>query len=256
MTLFDAIVLGVVEGISEFLPISSTGHLILVSSILHLQQTEFLKMFEVVIQLGAILSVVVLYAKRVLCDFGLMKKLVVAMIPAVIVGGFLYSFIKRLFDSEGTIVWALFLGGAVLVLFELWHKEKEVAVREISEVSYRKAFLIGAFQMLAVIPGVSRSGATILGGLLLGLGRKTIVEFSFLLAVPTMLAATVLDISKSGGSATSSEWVLLGTGFVVSFAVSLAVVHWLLRFVQKNTFLIFGVYRMIAAVAFFFFVMR
>lgn len=251
MTFFDAMVLGVVEGITEFLPVSSTGHLILTANLLQLRQTDFLKMFEVVIQLGAILSIVALYAKKVLTNFMLIKKLSVAMVPALVVGGTLYPLIKALFESEMTIVWALFLGGVMLIMFELLHAEREDAVREVADISYGKAFWVGMFQTFAVIPGVSRSGATIVGGLWLGLSRTAIVEFSFLLAVPTMLAASVLDLYKNGGSATSSEWGLLGVGFMTAFAVSLVVVKWLLKFVQTNTFIAFGAYRIVAALVFF-----
>lgn len=254
MTFFHAIIFGIVEGFSEFLPISSTGHLILTSHLFGLEQTEFLKMFEVVIQLGAILSIVFLYAKRVLFDIELMKRLVVALLPAVVVGGIFYSSIKRLFESDIVVVWALFIGGIFIILFEYFHTEKETAVQDLSHISYKQAFLVGVFQTFAVIPGVSRSGATILGGLLLGLGRSAIVEFSFVLAVPTMLAASMLDLYKNGGSATSSEWGLLTIGFVTAFVVGLVTVKWLLRFVKTNTFMPFGVYRVILALVFLLFI--
>lgn len=255
MTFLDALILGVVEGISEFLPISSTGHLILTAHLLDLKQTEFLKMFEVVIQLGAILAVVILYARKVLLDGELMKRLIVAILPALAVGGLFYSSIKQLFDSEAIVVWSLLIGGILILLFEQFHTEKEGAEQDLAKIPYRTAFLVGVFQTIAVIPGVSRSGATILGGLLLGLSRKMIVEFSFLLAVPTMLAASVLDIYKNGGSVASSEWGLLVTGFVVAFFVALVVVQWLLRFVESNTFRVFGVYRIVLAVLFLIFIL-
>lgn len=255
MTYFDVIILGIVEGISEFLPISSTGHLILTARLLNLEQTEFLKMFEIVIQLGAILSIVVLYVRRVLLDFELMKRLVVALIPALVVGGFFYSVIKGLFDSEAVVVWSLLIGGVLIILFEVFYKEKETIVMNLSKISYKTAFIVGVFQTFAVIPGVSRAGATILGGLLLGLSRSAIVEFSFLLAVPTMLAASALDVYENGGSLTSPEWKLLAVGFFVSFAVAIVVVKWLLQFVRHNTFIPFGVYRIILALFFLFFVL-
>lgn len=251
MTFLDAFIFGVVEGVSEFLPISSTGHLILTAHLLDLKQTEFLKMFEVVIQLGAILSIIFLYAKKVFGDFELMKRLIVAIFPALVVGGFFYSSIKQLFDSEVIVVWSLLIGGMLILLFEQFHTEKEDAEQDLAKISYWRAFFIGVFQTISVIPGVSRSGATIIGGLLLGLDRKVIVEFSFLLAVPTMLAASILDIYRSGGSVASSEWGLLVVGFVVAFLTALGVVKWLLRFVKSNTFRVFGIYRI--ALAFFFF---
>lgn len=199
MTFFDSLILGIVEGLSEFLPISSTGHLIIASHFLSLEQTDFVKMFEVAIQFGAILSVAVLYTRRVLFDWEGIKRLIVALIPAVVVGGIFYPFIKKLFESEATVAWALLIGGILIIVFEFWHKEKPDAEEDFSRMSYRTAFLVGVFQTFAVIPGVSRSGATILGGLLLGMKRTAIVEFSFLLAVPTMLAASVLDLAETGG---------------------------------------------------------
>lgn len=255
VSFLDACILGVVEGISEFLPISSTGHLILVSHLLGLEQTEFLKMFEVVIQLGAILSIVVLYTKRVLTDSALMKKLIVALLPSLVVGGLFYSSIKTLFESTLTVVWALFLGGIAIVIFEWFYKEKKDATKDLGDISYKNAFWVGMFQTLAVIPGVSRAGATIVGGLYLGLSRKAIVEFSFLLAVPTMLAASTLDLIQSGGSVLISEWGVLFVGFVIAFVTAFATVTWLLRFVKTNTFLPFGVYRIVLALLFLFFIL-
>ena len=255
VSFLDACILGVVEGISEFLPISSTGHLILVSHLLGLEQTEFLKMFEVVIQLGAILSIVVLYTKRVLTDSALMKKLIVALLPSLVVGGLFYSSIKTLFESTLTVVWALFLGGIAIVIFEWFYKEKKDATKDLGDISYKNAFWVGMFQALAVIPGVSRAGATIVGGLYLGLSRKAIVEFSFLLAVPTMLAASTLDLIQSGGSVLISEWGVLFVGFVIAFVTAFATVTWLLRFVKTNTFLPFGVYRIVLALLFLFFIL-
>ncbi|QQS61838.1 MAG: undecaprenyl-diphosphate phosphatase [Candidatus Moraniibacteriota bacterium] len=255
MSFFDAFILGIVEGISEFLPISSTGHLILASRLLNLSQTEFLKMFEVVIQLGAILSVIVLYARKILHNPKLIKKLIVAMIPSLIIGGLFYSFIKKLFESEEIVVGALFFGGILIILFEIFHKEKKEATEDISQISYKTAFFVGVFQVLSVIPGVSRSGATILGGLFLGLRRKVIVEFSFLLAVPTMLAASTLDIVRSGGSVNTTQWGFLIVGFLTAFVVSLLTIKWLLRFVETNTFIPFGIYRIGIALLFFLFIL-
>ncbi len=256
MTFLDAIILGIVEGLSEFLPISSTGHLILAAKLLGLEQSGFLPSFEVVIQLGAILAIIALYWRKLFLDRAIMSRIAVALLPAVVIGGVFYSSIKKLFDSEMTVVSALFLGGILIILFELFHKEKPDAEDDLSTLPYRTAFLVGAFQALSVVPGVSRAGATILGGLALGMKRRATVEFSFLLAVPTMIAATAIDLTKNGANFASSEWGLLSVGFIVAFFVAILAVKFFLRFVESHTFIAFGVYRMIVAALFFLFVLQ
>lgn len=253
MSHIDAIILGVVEGVTEFFPISSTGHLILVSSLLQLPETDFLKTFQIAIQLGAILAIVVLYWKRLLFDRELFKKILVALTPSLVVGFFLYSFIRGLFDSLLVVVGALFVGGIIIIVFERMYKHQGEARVALSTLSYKKALGIGLFQVFSVIPGVSRAGATILGGLALGLERKAIVEFSFLLAVPTMLAATTLDLWKYGASFSQADVWLLLTGFVTAFFVAIVAVKFLLKFIETNTFVVFGIYRIILAIIFFFF---
>jgi len=250
MSVLHSLILGIVEGVTEFLPISSTGHLMLASTLLKIQQTDFQKSFDIIIQLGAILAVVVLYWKR-LWQWETIKKLFVAFVPTAILGLALYKVVKSyLLGSDAVVLWALLLGGIILIIFELLHKEKPTAVEDFSAISYGQAVVIGLFQSIAIIPGVSRSAATIVGGLLLGLKRKTIVEFSFLLAVPTMLAASALDLYKSAGSFASADWAPLVVGFVVSFLVAMVAIKWLLRFIQKNSFIGFGVYRIVVAVLF------
>lgn len=251
MNFLFTIILGVVEGITEFLPISSTGHLVLTSKLLGLAQTDFLKSFEIAIQLGAILSVVVIYFKTLVLNKDVIKKVAAAFIPTGILGFILYKFVKTyLLESNKVILWSLLVGGILIIIFELLHKEKETAHEDIKDISYPKAALIGVAQSLAMIPGVSRSAATILGGLLLDIKRKTIVEFSFLLAVPTMLAATVYDLYKSSGSFAAGDFQYLALGFVVSFFVAWASVKFLLRFVKNHSFIAFGVYRILAAMVF------
>lgn len=243
MTIFDSIILGVVEGFTEFLPISSTGHLIITSALLQIPQTEFLKSFEIAIQLGAILSVVTLYFRQLL-QIELIKKLVVGFIPTGIIGLLTYGLVKTYLLTSGTIVIAaLFLGGIALIVFELLHTESEKAVGNISDISYKQAAMVGLFQSIAIVPGVSRSAASILGGLLMGIRRTTIVEFSFLLAVPTMLAATGLDLIKTSASFSAQELLLLSVGFAVSFVVALFSIKFLLAFVRQHTFIPFGIYR-------------
>ena len=252
MTLVQAIILGVVEGVTEFLPISSTGHLILASRLLGLSQTDFQKSFEIAIQLGAIASVIVLYWRRFL-DPAVVSKVLVAFLPTGLIGFALYHVVKTyLFDSEAVVLWALGLGGVALIVFELLHREGDDAVPDVASISYSKAFLIGVFQSLSIVPGVSRAGATIVGGLILGLSRSTIVEFSFLLAVPTMLAATGYDLLKNASSFAPQQFGVLAAGFIASFFVALLSIKFLLAFVRTNTFIPFGIYRIVVALAFMF----
>jgi undecaprenyl-diphosphatase len=253
MTYLHALILGIVEGISEFLPISSTGHLILASTLLHLKQTDFQKSFEIAIQLGAILSVVVLYWRALLVNFEILKRVITAFIPTAILGFIFYKIIKRVLLGSNTVVlYSLLIGGIFLVLFELWHREKESATEELSAISYSKSFMIGLCQAVAMIPGVSRSAATIIGGLILGIKRKTIVEFSFLLSVPTMAAATGFDLMKSGGHFSLEEFHLLVVGFISSFVVALLSIKWLIHFIKHHTFISFGIYRIMIFLFFWF----
>jgi undecaprenyl-diphosphatase len=251
MTILTVLLLGIVEGVTEFLPISSTGHLILASHLLSLSQSDFQKSFEIVIQLGAILSVVVLYWRSFL-NIEILKRLAVAFLPTGLIGLALYKVAKTyLLGNEVVVLWALLIGGVVIIAFELWHKPPHEPEHGSSlNISYKKSFLIGVFQALSIIPGTSRSAATIIGGLTLGIPRSVIVEFSFLLAVPTMLAATGLDLVKSASSFSLNQAGLLGLGFIISFAVALFSIKFLLEYVRKYSFLAFGVYRILIAVAF------
>src|SRR3989338_10855514 len=203
MTVLQAIIMGIVEGVTEFLPISSTGHLILTSKLLGIVDSDFLKSFEIAIQLGAILAVVVLYFKRLILNPPTWKKVFAAFLPTAIIGFLFYKILKSyLLSNALLVVWSLALGGVALILFEWWYarrKTQEVDGRpflEVNDISFKKSFWIGVWQVLAIIPGVSRSGATIIGGLLMGINREKIVEFSFLLAVPNMAAAYRFDLFK------------------------------------------------------------
>jgi undecaprenyl-diphosphatase len=253
MTYLHTLILGIIEGVSEFLPISSTGHLILASHLLHLKQTDFHKSFEIAIQLGAILSVVVLYWRALLANFEILKRVIMAFIPTALLGFIFYKIIKRVLLGSNTVVLcSLLIGGIFLVLFELWHREKESASEQISDISYSKSFMIGLCQAVAMIPGVSRSAATIIGGLILGIKRKTIVEFSFLLSVPTMVAATGFDLIKSGSHFSLEEFNLLMMGFITSFIVALLSIKWLIHFIKNHTFISFGIYRILIFLLFWF----
>lgn len=251
MNLLHALIFGAVEGVTEFLPISSTGHLILTAKILGISESEFVKSFEIIIQLGAILAVVVLYFKTFFRNIEALKRIIVAFIPTGILGLAFYKIVKTyLLGSSTVVLSALFIGGIIIVLFELLHREPAHVTSEIEKISYGKAFAIGIFQSIAMIPGVSRSAATIIGGLFLGLKRTAATEFSFLVAVPTMVAATGLDLVKNASHFSFDQMDLLLVGFVASFFVALASVRLLLKFVKTHTFLFFGVYRIAAAAAF------
>ncbi len=248
MTIFQSLILGIVEGITEFLPISSTAHLIITGKLLALPSSEFLKTFEISIQLGAILSVVVLYWKRVWQNFSIVWKLAAAFVPTAIIGLAMYKIIKNfLMESLLVIGISLFLGGILLIIFEKWHARKkndnENEVIELEKITYRQAALLGVAQSFAMIPGVSRSAATIIGGLSLGINRRTIVEFSFLLAIPTMLAATVLDIYKNPSTFSGNQLSLWLVGFATSFITAIIGIKFLIKYIQKNDFQIFGWYR-------------
>lgn len=250
MTIVQSIILGIVEGVTEFLPISSTGHLILASELLKISQSNFAKSFEIIIQLGAILSVVVMYWRSFL-NIATLKKLIVAFIPTGAVGLALYKIIKTYFiGNQNVVLWALFIGGAALIIFELWHKQSEFAASSMAQISYKQSFFVGLCQSAAIIPGVSRSAATIVGGLVAGLDRKTIVEFSFLLAVPTMIGASALDLIKNADSFSQDQFGVLAVGFVISFITAIVSIKWLLGFIKKRNFIPFGIYRIILALVF------
>ncbi len=245
MTVLDAVILGIVEGLTEFLPVSSTGHLILASTLLGIPQSDFNKTFEIVIQLGAILSVVFLYFNRIKNDFELWKRIIAAFIPTGIIGFVLYKIIKQYLFNPHIVVASLIIGGILIIIIENSMKKKTQTIKDMSKLSYMKAFFIGTVQALSVIPGTSRSAATIIGGLFAGLDRKTAVEFSFLLAIPTMFAATGYDLYKSGFALNSSQWHLVAIGFVVAFFSAIIAVKSFIAFISRFTLVSFGVYRII-----------
>lgn len=252
MGIIHAVVLGVVEGVTEFLPVSSTGHLILVTHLLGLSPSSFLKSFEIAIQLGAILAVLTLYGRMLWSKPALWARLAVAFAPTGVLGLALYPFIKGLLGSTQVVIWALAAGGVVLILFERLVPEPADAGEDISRMPYRTAFVVGLAQSVAMVPGVSRAAATICGGLAMGMSRRAIVEFSFLLALPTMAAATGYDLLKSAGSFTSSDFSLLAVGLVVSWLTAVFAIRWLLAFIRRRDFTVFGWYRIAAAAVFFF----
>lgn len=255
MNLIHVVILSVIEGVTEFLPISSTGHLILASKLLGIEATNFQKTFEIVIQLGAILAVVTLYFKKFVTSFELVKKLITAFIPTVATGFVLYPFIKGvLLGSSAVTLNALFWGGIALIAVEWFLKKKESKADNLNKITYNQALIIGTFQSISVVPGVSRAAATIVGGLLTGLDRSTATEFSFLLAVPTMVAATGLDIWKSRQMLTQGGTLTLFVGTVLSYIFAILAIKFLINYVKKHNFTAFGIYRIILAIAFWIFV--
>ncbi len=254
---FHALIFSLVEGFTEFLPVSSTGHLILTAKLLNLTQTDFLKTFEIFIQLGAILAVVFLYLPTFLKNTHLLSKLIIAFLPSSILGFFFYPLIKNFFlESPIIVLQALFVGGILLIIIEIIHREKEHHLDQLSQLSYRQSLIIGIFQSLSFVPGVSRAATTIVGGLLSGLKRSAAVEFSFLLAVPTMLAATSLDLYQSQLAFTSSQTITLTIGFIGSFITAVISIKFLLNFVKHHTFIPFGIYRIILSLLFWTFIIR
>ena len=249
MSIFEAIVLAIVEGVTEFLPVSSTGHMIIASSLMGIADQSFTKTFTVAIQFGAILSVVVLYWKRFFQSIDFYFKLLVAVLPALVLGFLLNDFIDQLLERVEVVAVMLIIGG-VLFLFidKLFQKTEEAGIQE---VNYPAALKIGLFQTIAMIPGVSRSAATIIGGLTQNLTKKAAAEFSFFLAVPTMAAATgykLLKFYKEGNGFDQSEISILVIGNVVAFIVALLAIKSFISFLTKNGFKLFGYYRIIAGI--------
>jgi undecaprenyl-diphosphatase len=247
MSYIEAIVIAIIEGLTEFLPISSTGHMIVASSVMGIQSEAFTKLFTVVIQLGAILSVVVLYWKRFFQSFDFYFKIGLAFVPAVVAGLFFKDYIDTFLERVDVVGYSLLLGGVFLLFVDKIFKEESTP----SEITYPKALKIGLFQVIAMIPGVSRSGATIIGGLSQKLTRKTAAEFSFFLAVPTMFAATILsvyDFYKKGLVLTSTEVNLLIAGNVVAFVVAMIAIKSFINFLTKHGFKIFGYYRIVLGI--------
>jgi len=251
MTPLQAIVLGIIEGITEFLPISSTGHMILADHLMVVADKEFTKTFEIAIQLGAIAAVFMLYIRRFLRELRLYFILAVAFLPTGLLGLLFYKHIKTLLFNPISVSIALILGGVILLFFDrLVDKHEHQPHGHAIEISVRTAFVIGLFQAIAMIPGVSRAAATIGGGLVMGLNRVRAVEFSFLLAVPTMVAATGYDLYKQREALNATHLDLLAIGAVVAFAFALLAVRFFVGFVSKRGFFVFGVYRILVGLIF------
>jgi undecaprenyl-diphosphatase len=243
--ILQAIVLGIIEGITEFLPVSSTGHLIVVSSWLSIDQTGTNKAFEVIIQLSAILAVIANYKDKFsLKHSTLWVKVLLAFIPIGLIGFLFHHQIKGFFTVS--IVGTMFIvGGIIFLILEYFHKEHSAQMDEIEAITYKQAFWIGIAQVFALVPGTSRAGASIVGALLVGLNRKASAEFSFLLALPVLAAAAGFDMLKHFKEFSDSDFVTLFIGFVTSFMIAFLTIKFFLRFLQKFTFVGFGIYRIV-----------
>lgn len=249
MSIIEAIILAIVEGITEFLPVSSTGHMIIASSLMDIAENPFTKTFTVAIQLGAIFSVVVLYWKRFFQTINFYIKLFVAFLPAAVIGFLLNDYIDQLLERVEVVAVMLILGGIVFLFIDKLFKKTEE--NEVPEINYTTALKIGFFQTIAMIPGVSRSAATIIGGLTQKLTKKTAAEFSFFLAVPTMAAATgykLLKFYKAGNGFSSDEIMILLVGNAVAFIVAMLAIKSFIQFLTNNGFKLFGYYRIVLGV--------
>ncbi len=246
MTYLDALILAIIEGITEFLPISSTGHMVLASTFLGNSDNALTRNFEIIIQFGAILSVVVLYWRRFLTSFRFYLKLGFAFLPAAIVGVLLNDYIDRLLMNVWVVIASLFFGGIILLFVDRWFKHAEGT--EEQEISWFQGFKIGCFQCIAMIPGVSRSASSIIGGMVVGLNRRTAAEFSFFLAVPTMLGASAKKLMDSYKTIQHHDIVILLFGSVVAFIVALFAIKAFIGFLKQHGFKWFGYYRIVIAV--------
>ena len=252
MTYLYAIILAIIEALTEYIPVSSTGHMIIASSFMKIADDDFTKLFTIVIQLGAILAVVVLYFKRFFQSVDFYLKLFVAFIPAVILGLLFNDVIDSLLESPLVVAIMLIIGGIILIKADEWFPQTQKDTNDYETISYATALKIGLFQCLAMIPGTSRSGATIVGGLTQGLSRKTAAEFSFFLAVPTMFGATskkLYDYYKAGFQLTHEQINYLIVGNIIAFIVAMLAIKSFINYLNKNGFKIFGYYRIVVGIA-------
>jgi undecaprenyl-diphosphatase len=243
MSLIQAIILAIIEGISEFLPVSSTGHMILAADAMNLEHDGFLQTFEISIQLGAILAIVMMYKERFFQSLDFYYKLFIAFLPIAIVGYLAYKPIKNVLFNPTVVAISLIIGGIVLILVDRKVAEKKAEALDMKHTSFGQALLIGIFQCFAVIPGVSRAASTIIGGVFAGLDKKQATEFSFLLAVPTMFAVTGYDLLKTSESLTNDQWLLLFVGGVVAMGFAYLTVKLFIKFIERFGFKHFGYYR-------------
>jgi len=261
MEMLKVVVLGIVEGLTEWLPVSSTGHMILVDEFIRLDvSTAFMDMFLVVIQLGAILAVVVLNAEKLnpflkskseaerRATFDLWGKVIVACLPAAVIGLAFNKYMEEHFMNAPVVAAMLILYGVLFIVVERWNKHRTPRVDDLSALDYRTAFIIGMFQVLSLVPGTSRSGATILGGIIFGASRYVATEFTFFLAIPVMFGASFLKLVKFGWNYSGTELMILGVGMMTAFVVSILSIRFLLRYIKRNDFTAFGWYRIVLGI--------
>ena len=248
MDILQAIIIGIIEGFTEFLPISSTGHMIVASRFLGIEETSLVKAYEVIIQFAAILAVMLIYRDKLsFSKIELWKKLILAFLPLAIVGYIFKDQIKALFSVE--VVAVMFIvGGVIFLILEYFYKEEKSHTVDVEAVSYTQALWVGFAQIFSLVPGTSRAGATIVGGLLTGMDRKTSAEFSFLLAIPVMAAVSGYDLLKHYKDFADANWFAFLVGFVVAFVVAYLTIKLFLAFLQRFTFVPFGIYRIVFGV--------
>jgi undecaprenyl-diphosphatase len=245
LDIIQAIIIGIIEGFTEFLPISSTGHMIVASKFLGIEESALMKAYEVIIQFAAIIAVMLIYREKIsFKKIDLWLKLLLAFLPLAIVGFIFKDVIKSLFTVH-TVAWMFIIGGIIFLIVEHFYKEKESHVNDVEDVSYKQALWVGFAQIFSLIPGTSRAGATIIGGLLTGLDRKTSSDFSFLLAIPVMAAVSGYDLLKHYKDFADVNIGAFIVGFVVAFVVAYITVKLFLVFIQKFTFVPFGIYRIV-----------
>jgi len=248
LSILESIILGIIEGFTEFLPISSTGHMIIASDLMDIQQTNMTSAFEIIIQFSAILAVVFNYKdKFTLQKIELWKKIVLAFIPIGAVGFVFASTIKAMFVPS-IVAFAFIIGGIIFLVVEKFYKNEEHLIDDVEKVSYTQAFYIGLAQVAALIPGASRAGASIIGAMLVGLNRKASAEFSFLLALPVMCATTGYDLVKHYHEFVGANFIVLAVGFITSFIVAYLTIKLFIEFLSRFTFVAFGIYRIIVGV--------
>jgi len=245
LDIIQAIIIGIIEGFTEFLPISSTGHMIIASKFLGISENTLIEAYQVIIQFAAILAIMFIYREKIsVKELDLWMKLFVAFLPLALVGFIFKDLIKSLFNVQ-TVAWMFIIGGIIFLIVEYFYTEKEHHVKDVEDVSYKQALCVGFAQIFSLVPGTSRAGATIIGGLLAGLDRKTSAEFSFLLAIPVMAAVSGYDLLKHYQDFADANWIPFLIGFVVAFLVAYATIKLFLAFIQRFTFVAFGIYRIV-----------
>jgi len=250
MNYIQSVIIAIIEGLTEFLPISSTGHMILASAAMKIHENEFAKTFEIVIQLGAILAIAIMYMKRFLRGINIYLKLIVAFIPTAIVGFLAYDFIKTYLFNPMVVSISLIIGGIILIIIDKKVENRKSEIKEVEDIPYKNAFYIGLIQCLSMIPGTSRAAATIIGGVFNRFDKKQATEFSFLLAVPTMFAAGGYDLLKTPIDFTREEIIMLISGLFFAFVSAWVAVKIFLRIVEKYGFQYFGYYRIALGIIF------